>query len=42
MLESDPARALALVQAHEREFPQSQLSRERARIAAEARRRSAP
>ncbi len=38
-LGTDPARALALVRAHEREFPRSQLGRERARIAAEARQR---
>jgi hypothetical protein len=38
-LAADPARALALVHAHETEFPQSQLGPERARIAAEARRR---
>jgi hypothetical protein len=41
MVDTDPARALALVQVHEREFPNSQLARERARLAAEARRRSA-
>ena len=35
-LEHDPARALALVRAHERQFPNSQLAPERARIAAEA------
>jgi hypothetical protein len=38
-LEQDPARALALVRAHEQQFPNSQLAPERARIAAEARRR---
>jgi hypothetical protein len=35
-LEHDPARALALVREHERQFPDSQLAPERARIAAEA------
>jgi hypothetical protein len=38
-LDTDPARALALVQAHRAEFPQSQLGPERAHIAGEARRR---
>ncbi len=38
-LDGDPARALALVRAHEQEFPASQLRSERARIAAEARQR---
>jgi len=38
-LERDPARALALVRAHEQQFPSSQLAPERARIAAEAVRR---
>jgi hypothetical protein len=36
VLDTDPAHATALVRAHEREFPQSQLAPERARIAAEA------
>jgi hypothetical protein len=35
-LETDPARARALVREHEKRFPQSQLAPERARIAAEA------
>jgi hypothetical protein len=38
-LDTDPTRALALVRAHELEFPASQLGPERARIAAEARQR---
>lgn len=38
-LDTDPAQALVLVQAHEKEFPTSQLALERARIAAEARHR---
>lgn len=41
-LDADPARALALVTIHEAEFPDSQLSPERTRIAAEARRRLQP
>jgi hypothetical protein len=40
MLDTDPVQALVLVQVHEKEFPRSQLALERARIAAEARRRS--
>jgi hypothetical protein len=40
VLDTDPARAIALVHAHEREFPQSQLAPERARILAEATDRS--
>ena len=40
LLDTDPAQALALVQAHEKEFPRSQLALEREHIAAEARRRS--
>jgi hypothetical protein len=39
LVDTNPARALALVHAHEQEFPASQLQAERARIAAEARRR---
>jgi hypothetical protein len=35
-LETDPARALALVREHEKRFPHSQLAPERARIGAEA------
>jgi hypothetical protein len=38
-LDTDPGRALALVRAHEAEFPVTQLWRERAQIAAEARQR---
>ena len=38
-LGTNPARSLALVHAHEQEFPASQLGPERARIAAEARQR---
>jgi hypothetical protein len=41
-LETDPARALALVREHEKRFPQSQLAPERARIAAEAANRLHP
>jgi hypothetical protein len=40
-LDTDPARALSLVRQHEREFPQSQLAGDRARIAALAARRLA-
>ena len=39
-LEDDPARALELVREHERQFPNSQLAPERARIEAEAAKRS--
>jgi hypothetical protein len=39
-LEDDPARALELVRQHERQFPNSQLAPERARIEAEAAKRS--
>jgi hypothetical protein len=39
VLESDPARALELVRQHERQFPNSQLAPERARIEAEATKR---
>jgi hypothetical protein len=41
-LETDPARAVALVREHEKRFPQSQLAPERARIAAEAANRLHP
>jgi hypothetical protein len=36
VLETDPARALALVRAHEKQFPDSALAPERGRLAAEA------
>jgi hypothetical protein len=39
-LEDDPARALELVREHEKRFPNSQLAPERARIEAEATKRS--
>jgi hypothetical protein len=42
ILDSDPARALALVRACEEQFPNSQLAPERARIAAEAQKRLGP
>ena len=42
VLDSNPARAIALVHAHEKEFPQSQLAPERARILAEAANRLNP
>jgi hypothetical protein len=41
MLDTDPARSLALVRAHQREFPRSQLEPDGASIAAEARARLA-
>jgi hypothetical protein len=41
-LATDPARALDLVEAHAREFPNSQLTPERERIRAEAEKRMAP
>ncbi len=40
-LDSDPARSLALVQQHQKEFPTSQLAPERSRIEQEARKRIA-
>jgi hypothetical protein len=42
MLDSDPAKALALVKKCETDFPDSQLAPERARIAAQAKQRLAP
>jgi hypothetical protein len=39
-LDGDPARALELVREHARQFPNSQLAPERARIEAEAAKRS--
>jgi hypothetical protein len=38
-LENDPARALELVREHEKQFPNSQLGPERARIEAQATKR---
>jgi hypothetical protein len=40
VLQDDPARAMELVHQHERQFPNSQLAPERARIEAEAAKRS--